>query len=156
MANIGLAVALTGILPKLSGGYRIAVCLAIASLVLAAILLLLRDRFQNPSWKRLVDISSNIHIAYTAFGFGVAAAGVSLLRPGWLLIGILFLLAGALLIGAGIGQNLLLLKTFIRAGTKSSAPGSDTTQMITGAWRECSFAGLKVIACRPSAIMGHK
>lgn len=145
VANIGFAVALLGTLLSIDGGYRIAVLTVVAALVLAAVALLLHDRFRSRFWKRLVNISSNIHTTYTALGFGVCTAGVKFLTAEWLSAGILFVLAGALLIGAGIGQGLLLLKRTIRTSSTSSAVVSNSNQ-ITGAWRECSFAGLQVVA----------
>ena len=145
LANIGLAVALLGTFPSLEGGYRILASLGVLALVLSGVILLLRGQLRTPFWKRLVDISASIRTTYTAFGFGVCVSGISLLRPGWLSVGIVFLLAGLLLIGAGIGQNLLLLRTFILRLRRSGVTRCDTSQ-IAGAWQRCSFAGLEVVA----------
>jgi len=113
--HIGLAVALCGMLPSIQDGYLIALYVIIAILSLSALILCLHDRVSWKFWQRLVRIADSIGIGYTASGFGFAGVGLSLIKPGWLPLGIILLVIGALLIGCGIGANLLELRKQISA-----------------------------------------
>jgi hypothetical protein len=104
--HIGLAAALCGILPSLKGGYLIALIVVIVILGLSALILYLHDRVSCAFWQRLVRIADDMGIGHTASGFGFVGVGLSLIKPGWWLLGIMLALTGAFLLGAGVGTNL--------------------------------------------------
>ena len=104
--HIGLAAALCGILPSLKSGYLIALIVVIVILVLSALVLYLHDRVSCAFWQRLVRIADDMDVGYTASGFGFVGVGLSLIKPGWWPLGIILVLIGAFLLGAGIGTNL--------------------------------------------------
>ena len=111
--HLGLAIALFGSSPFLSGGYQIATIVAAVILTASSLVLYLHDRFSNSLWKRLVQTSASIDVGYTAFGFGLCGAGVNLLRPSLLPFGVILLLSGACLLGICIGKNLeRLMRTY--------------------------------------------
>lgn len=105
--HIGLATALSATLRSLSGGYMVAVIAVVAILALSALILCLHERFSNRLWKRLVRISANMDVGYTASGFGFSGVGISLLGTGWWPLGIMLLLVGASLLGIGLGANII-------------------------------------------------
>ena len=109
--QIGLAIAISGYLPHLSGGYQIASAVVVIILALSSIILYFHERFSNTLWKELVKISESIEIGRTVFGVGLFGAGISLLSTTWWPLGVMFLLLGALAIGSGIGKNLGRVKT---------------------------------------------
>ena len=63
------------------------------------------DRLSCSLWRRLVQISNSIEVGFTAAGFGLVGTGISLLREWWPLALILVII-GALLLCAGIGNNI--------------------------------------------------
>ena len=108
--QIGLAATLFSMSVSLSGPNKIAAIVAGAILTVSSLVFYLKDRFSNPVWKKIVGISSHIDVSYTAFGLGFSGAGINLIRPGSLPIGVVFLLVGALFIGAGMGKSIQKLR----------------------------------------------
>jgi hypothetical protein len=103
--HIGLAAALYGSSALIGGGYQISAIIAAVLLTISAGILFADGQFTGSAWRRLVKICSKIDITYAAFGLGISGAGINLLQPGILPFGVLFLLAGAFIIGLGIGKN---------------------------------------------------
>ena len=106
LIHIGLAAALFGSSVILSSGYQISAIVAAALLTVSAAVLCLNEVFSNSVWRRIVKICSKIDVGYAAFGLGICGAGINLFQPNTLPFGVLFLLAGACIIGIGIGKNL--------------------------------------------------
>jgi hypothetical protein len=102
--DLGLALALSALLPSLDNGYQIALIVVMAILVAAGLILLCHNRFSTALWRRLVKIANDIDIGYTAIAFGLYGPGLVFLQHQWWLPGVSFLLAGAFLNGWGIMQ----------------------------------------------------
>ncbi|MGD9117108.1 MAG: hypothetical protein PVJ61_08100 [Dehalococcoidia bacterium] len=116
--HIGLAVALCGLLPVLNDGYLIALYVVIGILVISAIILYFHSQFHGAFWQWLVRTADSIGIGFTAAGFGCAGPGLSLMKHGWLPLGIILLIVGALLLGVGIGANLWELQKQVSTKAK--------------------------------------
>lgn len=104
--DLGLAIALGGLLPSLDNGYQIALIVVIAILAVAASILLCHDRFSTALWKWLVKTANGIEIGDTALAFGLCGLGIAFLQNQWLPPGIIVLLAGAFFIGRNIMKPL--------------------------------------------------
>lgn len=104
--QICLAVALFGYAPVLHGGYLIALLLVASFLTLSSVILFSNKAFSYHWWDRLVHVLSVVEVRYSAIGFGFVVAGASLINPSWYPLGIIFILVGAFIIGAGLGIQL--------------------------------------------------
>ena len=108
---IGLAVAFWGYAPYIGGEKRIALFAVAIFLTLSAIVFFSHNISSRPWWMRIVNILGKIRIGYIAAGFGFLGAGISFLLPAaWVILGIIFLIISACLIGAGISINLRIFK----------------------------------------------
>lgn len=113
-----LAAALAGMLPTLSQANPVLFDLslaAIAILLCSALILLTSNRASGRIWTWFVKRAENIQIEYSAAGLGLVSTGLSLFRPGWVILGVIILLVGALLISFGIGNGFLMLKKSIES-----------------------------------------
>jgi hypothetical protein len=113
-----LAAALTGMLPTLLQTNRVLFGLslaAIAILLCSALILLTSNRASGRIWTWFVKRAENIEIEYTAAGLGLVSTGISLLQPGWVILGVIIILVGALLISFGIGNGFVMLRKYIES-----------------------------------------
>jgi hypothetical protein len=113
-----LAAALAGMLPTLWEANRVLFSLSLAVIVvlLFSALLLLTSRTASGrirTW--LVKRAESLEVEYSAAGLGLVSTGLALFRPGWLILGVIILLIGAVLIGFGIGNAFLMPKKPIQA-----------------------------------------
>jgi len=113
-----LAAALAGMLPTLWEADRVLFGLslaAIAILLFSALILLLSNRASGRIWTWLVERAKNIEIEYSAAGLGLVSIGLSLFQPGWVILGVVILLIGAVLISFGIGNSFLTFRKYIES-----------------------------------------
>jgi hypothetical protein len=109
LTHICLAIALIAYGANLSGGYQISSFIVGALLVISSLVLFAQSRFYASWWIKMVYIFNRVDVSYTAIGFGFTTAGASLIRPGWLPLGIILIIVGALVIGVGINKQLKII-----------------------------------------------
>ena len=83
---------------------------SVAILLLTAVVLCLHDRFSGTVWVWLVSRANGIEVEYLAAGLGLVSTGLNLFEPKWVFVGVILVLAGAVLIGIGIGNSFGILK----------------------------------------------
>lgn len=107
-----LGAALCGALPRLAEANVVLFSLTIASVAVlwsSAMILVLHDKSSSRVWRRLVRIAEGIEVEYAAAGLGLVSTGVAVFQSGvtgWMWLGIVMMLLGALLIGGQIGKGL--------------------------------------------------
>ncbi len=104
--HICLAAALFGYTPTLSGGYLISLLVVASFLTLSSFSLFFHSITSASWWIKVVDTFNRVEVSYPAAGFGLVLAGASLIKPVWFPLGVVFIAAGALTIGAGLGMQL--------------------------------------------------
>lgn len=108
-----LAAILCGMLPTLYNANMLLFYLTVASITVlsfSAIVLVLHDRFSGSIWNWLVERANSIEVEYASAGLGLVSSGLSLFQPGWIWVGIIFVLTGGALIGSQIGKGISMIK----------------------------------------------
>ncbi len=106
LVHICLAIALLAYGVNLSGGYQISSFIFAAFLAFSSLVLFAHSLFSTSWWIKMVYTFNRVEVSYAAIGLGFTTAGASLIRPGWLPLGIILIIVGALVISAGIGKYL--------------------------------------------------
>ena len=107
-----LAAALCGMLPTLYTANILLFSMTLVSVVVlsfSAIVLILNDKFSGSLWNWLIKRAYSIEIEYAAAGLGLVGSGLNLFQPGWIWVGIIFILIGAALIGSQIGKGISMM-----------------------------------------------
>jgi len=107
-----LAVVLCGMLPTLYDANILLFSMTLVSVALlsfSGIVLILNDKFSGSLWNWLVKRAYSIEVEYASAGLGLVGSGLNLFQPGWIWVGIIFILIGAALIGSQIGRGISMM-----------------------------------------------
>ena len=113
-----LAASLAGMLPTLLQANLVLFILSLASIAIlssSAMILLTSNKASGRIWIWLVKRAENIQIEYSAAGLGLVSTGLGLFQSGWVILGVIILLVGALLISFGVGNGFVMLKNSIKS-----------------------------------------
>ena len=108
-----LAAVLCGMLPTLYNANILLFSMTLVSVALlsfSAIVLILNDKFSGSIWNWLVKRAYSIEVEYASAGLGLVGSGLNLFQPGWIWVGIIFVLTGGALIGTQIGNGISMIK----------------------------------------------
>jgi hypothetical protein len=103
--NVGIGVTLLSLTITLKGANQFLSYLLIAIIGLESLVVLFENISTNRIWKRVVGAAGGFDFTYVGLGLGLFKLGIAYANKGWEWIGIIALLASAILMGMGIGEN---------------------------------------------------
>jgi hypothetical protein len=104
--RVGVAITVSSFWSLYNLGLEITAGIIIAILVASCVILPFRERLSHTRWRRFAE-ASEFELTFTALGLGMILAGSRLVVSEFLWWGISTMMAGALFIGFGIGENLV-------------------------------------------------
>ncbi|MCJ7426115.1 MAG: hypothetical protein MUO17_03140 [Dehalococcoidales bacterium] len=105
--RIGVAIILSSFWPLYNVVLRILLVILIAALIGSCIILWFGSRLSHPRWKKLKE-AANFEVTFAALSLAMITSGVRLVTNELIWWGVIYIVAGAFFIGAGIGDNIAL------------------------------------------------